>query len=195
MIFDFTEPDSKLRVLGIDPGTNRCGISYIELCLKTGHITVVKSLTHKGTEVTRLFPKRFTEVHGERIHRNMGYGYRLFEIACEHLPHIIFSESPFAGKFVQAFGALTEQVTMLRLAAIQYSCVVPFEFYAPTEVKKHMKVNGKSSDKEAMRKALGNREGVHFANGLNIDDLDEHEVDSICVAITGCDNLLKQLRN
>ncbi len=175
------EADDLFRVVGIDPGTENLGISVLDLSLRTGQVTVAYSetiITQKHLADYRVEEK----VHGARTARLMALEDRLFTLFELLQPHAICTESPFLGRFPQAFAALTECVSYVRRAVCRYDRYMPLEMVDPPTAKKAVGMTVKRGITKddvtaAVRKLL-----IQYADGLSLDEMDEHRVDSIAVA-------------
>lgn len=99
----------------------------------------------------------------------------------KHEPAMVSSESPFLGRFPQAYAALVECVFAERSALREYAPEKLLVMITPTTVKVGAGVAHNSNDKEDMREALENIPDVDL-NGIKVDDLDEHAIDAVHVA-------------
>lgn len=174
--------DDCVRIVSIDPGSNRAGFSVLDFDLVTGVTTVQLSHTVKGEVLLRERP-RLAEIYGEREARNMCYGDYLHDLLQVYEPFAVASEAPYQGKFVATYRALTEQLTCFRAAVYRYCRSTSFVLVEPSPVKVFMGVKGTSGDKDLMRDALLRRTDVVFAEGVVATELDEHSIDSICVGL------------
>lgn len=181
-----------LRIIAIDPGTNKCGFTVLSLNIETKEIKVLTAYTVSGNSfITQ--NKMFAALHGDKAAKLKGYQMHLKEL-CERVePYMVGSEAPYMGRFAAAFGALKEMTTVLRLAANSYDFTMPFLFIEPTPVKKFMGVQGKKNmgNKDAMTEKLQERKDVVWPEDLTIDMLDEHCVDSTCVGLYFIDQILQ----
>jgi len=177
-----------LRIVSIDPGTQTAGFSCIDVDLVTRHYHVVDAVTVRGNDMLREFGD-LKDIHEERFLRNLGYANCYFQYLTQWSPATICSEAPYMGRFAAAFKALTEQVTVFRAGAYQWDRAQTFNLYEPSVVKKAMGVKGGSKDKEDMRRALAKRTDVSYGNGISLEKLDEHAIDSVCVAIHHAERL------
>lgn len=174
-------------LIGIDPGTNSCGISLLEWFpgKEKGKVlesfTVTKKASLKATEdLSDIQPENIRNIIGlQRIFRDLLQGYEVDAIQ---------AESPFA-RFVQTYKVLNIQLSSLEEISLQEDSSRPFLRAEPTTVKKFMglKTREEFKDKEAMRKALKLRESLSYASHIDVEQLDEHCVDSICIALYGVD--------
>lgn len=171
-----------IRVISIDPGSNCCGMSVVELNLKTGRVRVVKSHTVFSKNIVKSNETEMLTI-GERLLRNLAYSKYLGEMCKEWEPNEVACEAAYAGKFIKAYEALTEHLTCLRIGVYNWKRLCPFRLIGASVVKKAMKVSGNSGDKELMRKALMEDKHVDINKDIDVRSLDEHSVDSCCVGI------------
>lgn len=175
-------------VLSIDPGTNKCGFSILSLNLTTGKRKVVASTTFYATDYLR-GNKELVDMHGEKDIRNRGY-IETFRKWCEAWrPEIIVIEDAFLSRFPAAFAALREQTQLFRIAAYDRDPYQSILMLEPSRVKRHMGVKG--GDKNLMLKALHRRKDVSYSDDIDIDILDEHAIDSICIGLVAIDRVRK----
>lgn len=181
-IFDFNKYDQKLRILSIDPGSNCCGFTILELDLEHRTEKVLESMTVKGTYAIKKL-KDIADYEGARPMRNLGYSKFLAKFLDRWQPDVVICESAFMGSFAATYRALVEQVTFYRAICFNYRRTMPFRMIEPTAVKKFMKVKGNSKDKELMREAVRALPSLSYSSDVILDELDEHSVDSICIGL------------
>lgn len=174
--------DSIYRIVSIDPGTKTAGFAVVDVDIakRTYLVKMVKTL--KGAHAL-LGKKPLLEYHSARFLRNIWFFARFTEILEEYDPYTVAAEAPFFGRLPAVFGALIEQRSFFLAALYNWDRGHPYYLYSPSEVKKAVGVKGKSNDKEDMRKALAKRNDVLYDSGVSLDDMDEHEIDAVCVAI------------
>lgn len=180
------------RVISIDPGTNCCGFSVIEIDFETKTPKVIESVTVKGSNLIKR-RKAMVETFSEKDAKLHGYADYLRTLLIRWSPDFVCSESPYLGRFAAAYGALKEQLMVFRLVCWQYDRRMEFLMIEPSPVKKHMKVNGKSGDKDLMTKALAARKDLEYGTVVNPEVLDEHEIDSICVGLYFIDRITEAI--
>lgn len=177
-----------LRLIGIDPGTN-LGVATLDLDLKTNSLYLIDVNTFDGTKLAREYTS-ITEVHGHRAARNIAHENNLVGYFYYMEPHYILSESPYMGRFPQAFASLTECIMSIRRAVLRYDPIMPLLLVDPPTVKTSLGVRGKSSDKEEMKRALLNLSSLINVSGYDISYLDEHGIDAIAVAFTKAQSIM-----
>jgi Holliday junction resolvasome RuvABC endonuclease subunit len=175
--------DSSFRVVGLDPGTETFGVAVLDLSLQTGEIVVVYSETLALQKLLRHHNYRSEEeTYGGRTARLMALEDSLFNLFEQLQPHAICSESPFLSRFPEAFAALTECVSYARRAVCRYDRYLPLEVVDPPTAKKAvgMKVK-RGMTKDDVKIAVA-KLPIRYAEGIVLEDLDEHQVDAIAVA-------------
>lgn len=197
-MFPYPQDLQPWRIVCCDPGTDTTGVGTLELDLKTLVTSVGEVHTFRGSQLQRLFPT-VSRVHGDRHARLMAHEENLYQFLHYARPHSVITEGPYMGRFPAAFAALTECVSAIRSAVVRYDWFMPLHVIDPSSVKKHMKVKGTSGDKSAMQralKALLDDPKVPFINpsNIDIDSLDEHSVDALCVGWYHVNVLLNDLR-
>mgnify|MGYP000486485334 CR=1 FL=1 len=173
----------KYRIIAIDPSTNATGIVVLEVDLNTKKLHVAFSTTFKRRDLLRGH-KWMAEVYGERETAVYCYGEMLKELLRTWEPSAVIIESPFLSRLPQAFKALTEILTTFRNIVVAWDVTVPFEVVDPPTVKKGIGVNGGSKDKVDMYNALkGTTLPITYAQGLSLEDMEDHEWDAIAIAL------------
>ncbi len=180
-------PDTspQYRIMGIDPGTSTLGVSVISVCLQTHVITLEFSKTLNSERMLSPYAA-IQEFHGNRFAKLYALQHALTYLMQEWDVQAIVSESPYLGRFPQAFAALTECVCTIRNAILNYNPYMTLYTIDPATIKMNVGVSGKSSDKNLMRNAIIDmceRRQVLVADDINIYELDEHSIDSIAAAI------------
>ena len=175
-------PESKepFRIAGFDPGAN-LGLTLIE-----NHLDGSKPIV-KHSETVKLNPTEFcykamSEVHGNRVARLMIMHDRVTEFLRLHKPHGVIIEGNYLGRFANAFSSLVECVIVIRNAVYAYDPFMQLQMVDPTTVKTNIgMVRIRGTDKEDVRRALTNLKELEW-DGVSIDDLDEHAIDSVAIA-------------
>jgi Holliday junction resolvasome RuvABC endonuclease subunit len=167
--------------MAIDPGTNTLGVSILSLDLEYGVITVEFVTTLVAENMVRPYESIVT-YHSERFTKLYALQNSLTYLMSQFQVHAVVSESPYLGRFPQAFAALTECMSMLRNAMLNFDPYMYLFTIDPATIKTNVGVSGKSGDKLLMRKAvmdLWNRQEIQISNGIILSELDEHSIDSI----------------
>lgn len=176
------------RIAGFDPGGN-LGLSLIEDKLD-GSLPVVKLAQTAKLNPAEFGYKEIAELHGNRVARLM----IMFDIVTDflrtHKPHGVIIEGNYLGRFANAFASLVECVIVIRNAVYAYDPFMPLHMVDPTTVKTNIgmkKIRG--TDKEDVRNAMKALKGLEW-DGVDIDDLDEHAVDSVAIGYYYASQLL-----
>lgn len=169
------------RIMAIDPGTNTLGISILSRDLTTNIINleysttlVAENMLNPYAGVVEHYGIRFAKLYA--LQNSLSYLMREFQI------DDVVSESPYLGRFPQAFAALTEAMCMIRAAILQYNPYINLTTIDPATIKMLCGVSGKSSDKTLMQRSILS---LADTGRLSVDvtvpllELDEHSIDSI----------------
>lgn len=192
-----------LRIFGIDPGSVTLGIGIVDYDLKTGETVIVEARTFDAGKAIRHEPyPLLTQVHGDRFARLRAHEDSLAASMALWSPHRVISESPYMGRFPQAFAALTEVMTAIRNAVYRYDPFMSLALSDPMTVKQAVGVDTKGQrrgkadlSKEAVQaglKALISSGQVRYAAATPFLNLDEHSVDAICAALSALADLRKK---
>lgn len=192
-----TQPQgsTRYRIAGIDPGTDTLGASMLEVDLATRDILILEAQTFQGDKLGRNYGN-VAAYHGDRIARLIAHEDNLYGYFMYGQPHSIICESPFLGRFPQAFAALTECISHIRRAVMRYDTFMPLLQVDPPTVKLAVGVKGKGTTKDDVKKGLLAKiavEGIQNPNDIDIGELDEHSVDAIVVAYTRAHFILSNL--
>lgn len=163
--------------LAIDPGTSMLGTSIHAITADDQWVVLHATTTNIELVVRHTYPSNLVEMHGTRFYRNLVCGAVVLNFANSWMVNDCVSESPYMGRFANAFAALTECMASMRTALYQRDPNRPLFTIDPSTIKKSVGVSGKSGDKELMRAAVQRIAG-HM---VNINYLDEHAIDSIAV--------------
>lgn len=179
-----SKQDLSLRIMGIDPGTENLGMS-LGVCdfrvpsynIIEGHTFNVKSLIHKSNEYLVNYQSR-----NIAMYRSV---YELtYQLMHDYQPDLVICESPYMDKrFPQSYMLLSLCVQSVQQAVKDYSIFIHFETIDPASAKKGVGAKGNSGDKDQMREAVLNNS--HIKSNLNLNDFDEHTIDSIAIGFNG----------
>jgi len=168
------------RIAGFDPGAN-LGLTYLEDALD-GSNPIVRRVETEKLNPAEYGYKEIAEVHGNRVVRLMIMYDSVTQFLREVKPHGVVVEGNYLGRFANAFASLVECVQVIRSAVYAYDPFMPLHLVDPTTVKTNIgMVKIRGTDKEDVRKALSNLKSLDW-DGINIDDLDEHSIDSVAIA-------------
>jgi Holliday junction resolvasome RuvABC endonuclease subunit len=170
-------------IIAIDPGLNFCGISILDFnekfCIhRTILINNNRKLTQEEKEISEKYDTRVIKV--QEIVRT------IISLIEQYNPDSIAIEGPFySGLRPQAYSALLEIITAVKyLVAVPNG--LPIHIIEPLLVKKtfsHFHMSTKDDMKAALKKKMQNDE-IFVAQGIDIEQLSEHEIDSIAVGFS-----------
>ena len=167
-------------IISIDPGINNCGVSVIDIAtqfeVKESHL--VKN-TRKFTD-----PEKAVEtIYGSRTVKVQAILTKLEELLVKYPDVTMLTiEAPFYNALTpMAYGSLLEVIF-----AVKYDFILKhnlqFKLIEPLLVKKHFAKNHQAK-KEHMRQFMHTRktDGSIIMPNINVDDMSEHEIDSVAV--------------
>jgi hypothetical protein len=191
-MLQFPTGEEPLRIVSFDPGTNTFGAAILEIDLVNRQLALAEAHLFKGVELMRNYPR--TVMHqGERFARVIAQEENLVGFLRYAQPHVVVTEAPYMGRFPQAFSALTEIMLAIRRATWRYDAILPLNIIDPSSVKKFMGVKGTSKDKSAMTRALMAKTDLLNPSGIDLEALDEHRIDAICVGCYQAGTILSQM--
>jgi len=169
------------RIIGFDPSVDNMGVGILEVDIKTYKVTCVQSFTFKGKDHVKRY-SHIAKVHGDRVAKLHGHYNAIVKLFDQWEPHAVAIETPFLGRFPAAYGALKECVCTVTQALIYHDFALKLNEIDPKSVKNALGVSGSSKDKDDMQRALIDHDGIAWADGLDVETLDEHSVDAVAVA-------------
>lgn len=167
----------QLIYLSIDPGTNMLGTTINAITHDNRWVVLNTHTTNIKALLQHRFPPHLIELHGERFFKALLCGEVIFKLSKTWDVSAIVSESPYMGKFPQAFGALTECLFAMRCHGYEFDSHIQFNTIDPATIKNHVGVKGNSGNKALMKAAVQRLVG----SMLDIEYADEHSVDSMSV--------------
>ncbi len=176
-----------MRIMGIDPGTQCTGISIIDFEKDKKEICFVETIHAEKLAKNLSF---IEEIHGSRYVRIQATADQVQKLMIHYRPNLVISESPYMGKFANSFAALTQLISEIRSRVFRFDNSICFQMIDPATVKKFMGVSGKSGDKDLMQAALIKRQ-LLYSETIDLSMLDEHSIDSICIALYGIDKITR----
>lgn len=180
---DWPLNDDPYRIFGIDPGSDTMGTSVVDYDLRSGRCVLQYAATHSGSQLMRDYPRWIT-VYGERATRLWSHEAYLLNLMQRWQPHYVISESPFMGRFPQAYASLVECMHVIQRAVRTYDEWMPLHTVDPPTVKAVVGVKAKGSTKDDVKQALLGFTFLENPHGIDIAGLDEHSIDAIVVALT-----------
>lgn len=189
------EYNTPFRVAAIDPGTNTLGTAILDVDLYTGQVYLVDAQTFSGNRMFGTY-QNMLSVHGERRTKLHAHEQVLLSWMQFYLPHVVICESPFLGRFPQAYEALVECKMAIRNAVMQYDLTLPLETVDPPSAKmavgaptKRPKGMSKDDFKLTVKTAIAKLPIVNISS-RSLSSLDEHSSDAIAVGYFKCQQVL-----
>lgn len=172
-----------IRILAIDPGLHKCGVSIINL-----DVHGTPTILYADTIFTKVGLKKqnhLIELHGERQVRLMFLAEKIRMLLSTYTPDITASEIPFWNpKRPGAFQSLVEVVTTVSNTIFSYDCTIPFERVSAAVIKERLGVSGSSGDKALVKEAI-QKLGIVYKDN-SIEPLGPDAIDSIAVGLCVC---------
>lgn len=168
------------RVIGLDPGIDNLGISICDLNHSTQKLHVLLAYTihpndlckhYSGMEWQSVRDYKLAIIRHEILRVYETYGFSK-----------VIAESNYLGASAQAFKSLTECVSSIKQAVSNIDPTISIHLYEPSMIKTTMGVGGTDGDKDLMRNSLFNNKSILYSDYVNLNMLDEHSIDSICIA-------------
>lgn len=186
---------SIVSLIGIDPGSDTLGVGILNLDITTLNIVSSQAFTLHGLQNAR--GSWTTEIHGDRQGRIESHRERLLQLFQSVQPLDIACESPFINRRrPNAYGALTEVVSAVRRAVMQFDIWKQLVMIDPPTVKKAVGVSGKTGGpdgKKLMQRAVLAMPEFCYNGHIPIELLDEHSIDALAVAYARYTMMLEEL--
>ena len=171
----------KKKFINLDPGVNHLGISVVEM--GESFNVVMCHLVNNNRTFTK--EEKASEIEiGSRGVKVLNIVRKLNEVVDEYGIKDIIIEAPFYSALTPvAYGSLLEVIM-----AIKYTLIIPrgltLTLIEPTVIKRVFANKG-NANKLVMREFLTSRVASgEIGLSYNIDNLSEHEIDSIAVGYT-----------
>lgn len=171
---------SKYRICAIDPGTDTMGLVVLDVDLMTSELDLVSAYTSSGLRMSRKAPDGFT-VHGDRWAKLFMHEQNILHWLRTYQPNSLICESPFLGRFPQAFESLVECKATIRRALTQYDAFMPLETIDPPSAKSAVGALVKKGSKENVKESILKLTDLNNKTGIPLQTMDEHTVDAIAV--------------
>lgn len=166
------------RILSIDPGSNSMGIAVIDVSPVDFKPTVVHAATVNVHALLSHY-ETTAQMHGDRIARLIAVEKTMYKLLSVWEPEMVVSESPYMGRFPQAYAVLVDCLSAIRRALNDYDPTQMLHTIDPASIKKAVGVSGKSGDKEAMKRAVRALSDLSVDTCLHMSEIDEHSNDAI----------------
>ncbi len=173
--------DITYRVLSFDPGAN-LGVTISEGDMGLTYLKPIHSETIDLNKWMKILHSEIEETYGARFARIYTLRFMVTNILHRWQPDFMAHENAFMMmRRVTAGITLAEYVLIMRMCAYDYDIAMPIFGFAPFEIKSSVKLKGKlSGNKALVSKALPKLPDLDLSN-VNIDELDEHSIDSIAI--------------
>lgn len=194
-MLELPKGDGRFSIMGIDPGTDTLGVSLVEIDIKAETVHLVHAETFHGRKGVSLY-KDYSNEFGDRRAKFRYNKEKLVSFLNWAQPNIIISESPYMGRFANAFEALVQCLEMLRATVHNYDPSLQLQTIDPSSVKKAVGAPGKT--KKGGQKDLVKQGVMGLTKLINetkwpLDCYDEHTIDAIAVACYQVNQLYKDI--
>lgn len=172
--------DITYRVVSIDPGAN-LGITVSEGDMGLTYLKPLHSETVDLNKWAVRYCSTLVETYGPRFARIYALRQVLSKVLSKWQPDFMCNENAFMmmGR-VTAGITLAEYVLVMKMTAHDYDPDLPVFGFAPFEIKASVKAKKISGLKTLIKDALPLLNDLDLSN-INIEELDEHSIDSIAI--------------
>lgn len=167
--------EHQFKIIAIDPGSQTLGIA---IYIIDSYNMQVKDITTSTLYLDKLPMYNVFNNEGNRDDKLLSLYNFMLNLFKVEKPSSVIMEAPFFNRFSpKAYGVLTEVVTYIKMAVVNYSVIVDVHTVEPLAVKKAVGV-GYRDGKEGVSNAVMNNPIVKpFLKGNET----EHEYDAIAV--------------
>lgn len=190
------ERDTPYRIMAIDNGSTKIGLSVMDLCLSTGKVRLLYSdtfLAHLTADRYSLYGE-----HANRFARMLAIMEFTRDEVTRWTPDVVCIESPFLNRRMpESFAVLREALILLKLAITNTNPAIIIEDISPREAKVAAKVDLKQKGKDPVKDAVL-KLPIECALGIDLHNLQEDAIDSIAVGyckVVEITNALKGISN
>lgn len=179
-------PDTEMvcRILGIDNGTDKVGLTVADYNIRTGLMDIVLCETFEVPTNYRNTRRRTFSDRGSFLARLDMIGDYFEMLLDEYRPHLIGCESPFGFRMMDPFKKLTISMQMLDDIAYSLYPHVDFIKISPFEAKKAAAGDDKfQQDKEKVAEYILKNKDILWPRDLDPRELGPDAVDSVAVAL------------
>lgn len=180
------------RIIGIDPGTNKLGIAVLDIDLLTKQVCIRAAMTLSAQAA--IDEDAFTaKSRGMRYAQIAYLSHALKSLFVNSEPNAVIHESPFMGKFPEAYQALSECIGAIRWAVDQYDRTVTIEPVDPPRAKQAVGAAvGRNQTKDDVRIAVL-KLGLPCHPDVDLTILSEHAIDAIAVGYFKAKHVIARL--
>lgn len=178
----------KVKVIGIDPGTETLGVCIMDIDLNTGIILGTRANTFVGSKLP-FYDKQIATYVSPKTARLKAHEENLYSLFTFERPLIVASEFPFFNpRMPHAYGPLVETINTINVALSRYDSCNKLYGIDPSSVKNAVGAKG-NAKKEVMAEQLLTLENILLSDSP-LRELDEHSVDAVAVAYSAYKNLV-----
>ena len=184
------------RVMGIDPSTTNMGVSITDTHLyKQEKIQLVYSNTIFGQQVNYDIPDQFNDnINGTGVlARSYGLSRALKNLINIYEPDIIICEDNFLGMSAGTFKQLIQAVSLLREACNTANTPKHLSYVLPNLAKATVGANFVGTQKDDVKKGVIAYTNLD-ANGIDLNLLDEHSIDSLAITLYQSEMIIEDYR-
>ncbi len=183
------DPDARLRCIGTDPSTTNMGVAVIDInMIKAAPFELVHVNTIQGDKVDYHDISNYTSRPATARGYGLAQSYKsLLEI---YEPNAAITEDNFLGASADTFKRLVETVDLLRQATHEHHKGMFLANVLPNIAKAVVGANFKGTQKEDVLAGLKAYPRLNL-NGVNLDDLTDHAVDSIVICLYLCEDIAR----
>lgn len=170
----------EFKILAIDPGANM-GISIISINLVEQEMMVLDSFTVTSSQLMSMYNDTEIMVLGKKPvlkHEICRLLTRLIDIY--DIDHVIY-EAAYNSVSLVAYDSLVFYGNCIMEAVRHCDSDVTYESVPPSRVKTSIGVKGNSGDKSAIYNAVKEADTIKLGDGVDLDELTEHAIDSIAI--------------
>lgn len=181
----------ELRILSIDPGTQKLGTSFSIANFYNKRFTVLQAETIDVDRLVNVVNSEMVEDYSKYL-TMVDNVYKLTKKLVEqYQPDWVICESPYMNsRFPLPYALLTLCTQAINKAVKDCSLSIGFSLIDPASVKKEIGAKGNSGDKLAVKTAVINHPLIHST--VNLYNLDEHSSDAIAIGFYGFKHYLKE---
>lgn len=177
--------DVSIRILSIDPGTNRLGIAFSIGCFKSRQLMVEEALTFDIDRLVNVTNEHMVETHGKYNTMSLCVYNLVKDLVQNYQPDWVICESPYMNsRFPLPYALLTLCTQSIQMAVKDYDVSIGFSLIDPASVKKRIGAKGNSGDKDSVYKAVSINPNINV-NPLLLETIDEHASDAIAIGYYG----------
>ena len=171
------------NIITIDPGINHLGLSVCEIDFQNKEVIKTFSTTLHVKE--KNLNKRNIELYGLRQCKIDYLNEILIKYIEKYKPITVVVESP-------AFLPLIELLYQIRMTIREFENI-NYVSYEPSLIKKTVGASAICKKDEVKKYVLINKDFFKLEKEINIEDLDEHAIDSLAILYTHFQKVIKNL--